>query len=279
MPPGLLAELLAGRAPRSRTQTAGRAGVVQKSSRRGRPFGTRPGALTAGKLNLVETLRVAAPWQPIRRAAQPPAAARRVLVTPDDFRINRLKQRSETATIFVVDASGSAALNRLAEAKGAVEIVLADCYVRRDQVALIAFRGQSAEILLPPTSSLVRAKRSLAALPGGGGTPLAAGLAAGLELALSLRRAGKTPVLILLSDGRANIARDGKSGRPAAEADALAVAKAIGEAGFASVCVDTSPRPAPQGKTLASAMGGRYLPLPYADASVLGRAITAATNG
>ena len=94
----------------------------------------------------------------------------------DDFRMTRFQQRTRTTTIFVVDASGSSALNRLAEAKGAVELLLADCYVRRDQVALLAFRGKEAELLLPPTRSLVRAKRSLAGLPGGGGTPLAAGI-------------------------------------------------------------------------------------------------------
>ena len=115
----------------------------------------------------------------------------------------------ETTTIFVVDASGSAALHRLAEAKGAVELLLADCYIRRDQVALIAFRGSAAELLLPPTRSLARAKRSLAGLPGGGGTPLAAGLDAAFALSDSIRRKGQTPTVIVLTDGRANIARDG----------------------------------------------------------------------
>jgi magnesium chelatase subunit D len=142
-------------------------------------------------------------------------------VRKDDFRIQRFKHRSETTAIFVVDASGSSALHRLAEAKGAVELLLADCYVRRDRVALVAFRGRGAELLLPPTRSLVRTKRSLAGLPGGGGTPLAAGIEAGLALADGVKRRGGTPLLVLLTDGRANVARDGSGGRVKAGEEAL----------------------------------------------------------
>ena len=153
----------------------------------------------------------------------------RILIRKDDFRISRFKQRTETTTIFVVDASGSAALHRLAEAKGAVELLLADCYIRRDQVALIAFRGSVAELLLPPTRSLARAKRSLAGLPGGGGTPLAAGLDAAFALSDSIRRKGQTPTVVVLTDGRANIARDGGQGRPRAEEDAMQRRAAIAD--------------------------------------------------
>ena len=92
------------------------------------------------RLNIVETLRAAAPWQKIR---QRKSGGGSVEVRPDDFRITRFKRRGASATIFVVDASGSSALHRLAEAKGAIELLLADCYVRRDQVALIAFRGKT----------------------------------------------------------------------------------------------------------------------------------------
>lgn len=191
----------------------------------------------------------------------------------EDFRITRFKHRSPTTTIFAVDASGSAALHRLAEAKGAVELLLADCYVRRDQVALIAFRGPAAELLLPPTRSLVRAKRSLAALPGGGGTPLAAGIDAAAALADAVRRRGGTPVVVVLTDGRANIARDGSPGRPRAEEDALAAARRLRAAGFTALLVDTSPRPQPAAEQLAREMGARYLPLPYADAANLSLAI------
>jgi magnesium chelatase subunit D len=136
-----------------------------------------------------------------------------VEVRKDDFRVTRYRQRSETTTIFVVDASGSAALHRLAEAKGAVELLLADCYVRRDRVAMVAFRGPGAELLLPPTRSLVRAKKGLAALPGGGGTPLASGIDAAIGLADGVRRRGGTPVIVILTDGRANVTRAGIGGR------------------------------------------------------------------
>ncbi|MFN5457531.1 VWA domain-containing protein, partial [Bradyrhizobium sp.] len=111
------------------------------------------------------------------------------------------KQRSGTTTIFVVDASGSSALQRLAEVKGAVELLLAECYIRRDEVALIAFRGKGAELLLPPTRSLTRAKRSLAALPGGGGTPLSAAIFAATELALAVKAKGQAPTIVLMTDG------------------------------------------------------------------------------
>ena len=125
----------------------------------------------------------AAPWQPLRRTMAG-ADPGRVIVTPEDFRVRQYRQKREKVVIFCVDASGSAALTRLAETKGAIELMLAEAYVRREQVALIAFRGDKAEILLPPTRSLVQAKRRLAALPGGGGTPLASGLvdAAGVTL-------------------------------------------------------------------------------------------------
>ncbi|WP_295854256.1 magnesium chelatase subunit D [Tardiphaga sp.] len=278
IPPGVLAALQAS-AGRAQARSSGRAGAWQKSNRRGRPTGARRGELRAGaKLNLIATLRAAAAWQPLRRreaanaGVQPPS---RILIRKHDFRISRFRARSETATIFVVDASGSAALHRLAEAKGAVELLLADCYIRRDQVALIAFRGASAEVLLPPTRSLARARRSLAGLPGGGGTPLAAGLDAAVLMADAVRRRGQTPTVIVLTDGRANIARDGAQGRPRAEQDAGAAARQLRAAGILSVLVDTSPRPGPMAAQFALEMGARYLPLPHADATLLAQAVRA----
>jgi magnesium chelatase subunit D len=277
MPDGLLAQLATRKLKRLGTRTVGRAGAMAASRQRGRPIGTRAGALRAGaRLNLIDTLRAAAPWQKLRHRDVSPELPDRVIVTTDDFRITRFRHRTETTTIFVVDASGSAALARLAEAKGAVELVLADCYVRRDKVALIAFRGTTAELLLPPTGSLVRAKSCLAGLPGGGGTPLATGLDAAAVLADAVRRKGQTPAIILFSDGRANIARDGSIGRAAGETDALAAGRMLRAAAVACIVVDTSPRPAPGAKRLAAEMGALYLPLPYADAATLSRAVRGA---
>jgi magnesium chelatase subunit D len=191
----------------------------------------------------------------------------------DDLRIRRFETRAEAVTIFAVDASGSSALARLAEAKGAVELLLAEAYVKRAQVALVAFRGTTAELLLPPTRSLARARRSLAELPGGGGTPLAAGLNAARELAETAVARGRTPFVVVLTDGRANIAADGRAVRSIAESDARRRRKAIGAAGIASAFVDISARPRPEGAALAAAMGARYLPLPRADAAAMHAAV------
>lgn len=282
IPAGLLASLKAGRDRRARSRAAGKSGAVQRSQRRGRPMGTVAGDPRRGaRLNLIATLRAAAPWQPIRRAEQPAhvTTAPRVLVRRDDFRVTRYRQRAETTTIFVVDASGSAALHRLAEAKGAVELLLADCYVRRDQVALIAFRGQRAELLLPPTRSLVRAKRNIAGLPGGGGTPLASAIDAAAELALQVQRRGGTAGVVFLTDGRANVCRDGSHGRDKANAEALAAAPQLRATGALSMLIDTSPRPNPGAGQLALALGAVYLPMPQAQAHMLRDAVQAGTGG
>jgi magnesium chelatase subunit D len=275
MPDDLLSQLKVEAGAPSRQTSAGRVGRLQKAKQRGRPIGTRRGAPEGGaRLHVIETLKAAAPWQRVRRAENPNAATR-IAVRRDDFRTIVFKQRSGTTTIFVVDASGSAALQRLAETKGAVELLLADAYVRRDKVALIAFRGQAAELLLPPTNALARARRSLAGLPGGGGTPLASGIDAALALAETITRAGQTPIITLLTDGRANIARDGAPGRPQAEADALTSAARVRAAGLTALLIDTSPRPHPMAQRIAEAMHARYFPLPQADAAKLSRIVRA----
>jgi magnesium chelatase subunit D len=284
IPAGLLAQLQALAASNARAQSAasGRAGALRNSKLRGRPIGARRGELKAGaRLNVIETLRAAAPWQKIRQAEIDKTSAQKNLpkcihIRREDFHITRLKQRSETTTVFVVDASGSAALQRLGEAKGAVELLLADCYIRRDRVALLAFRGVKAELLLPPTRSLVRAKRSLAALPGGGGTPLASAIDSARDLSENLQRQGVTPVLVFLTDGKGNIARDGTPGRALATEQALAAAQSLRGTAAQSLLLDTSREPQEQAQQLAAAMGAQYLPLPYADSKVMSRAVRAA---
>ncbi|MEY4711130.1 MAG: magnesium chelatase ATPase subunit [Pseudomonadota bacterium] len=280
IPPGLLALIAMGERARGGAPAGGRSGALQKGVIRGRPVGARRGEPRGGaRLNLLETLRAAAPWQGLRaRQATGDAKARRIHVRREDFHVTRFKQNTSTTAIFVVDASGSSALHRLAEAKGAVELLLADCYVRRDRVAVIAFRGPRAELLLPPTRSLARAKRSLAGLPGGGGTPLAAALDAARGLAESVRRAGDTPVVVMLTDGRANIARDGTPGRERATQDALAAAAALRACGASALLLDTSPQPQPGAQALAQCMGATYLPLPHADAQAMSAAVRLATG-
>lgn len=154
--------------------------------------------------------------------------------------------------------------------------MLAEAYVKRAEVALIGFRGTAAELLLPPTRSLARARRSLGELPGGGGTPLAAGLHAARELSEQARARGRTPFIVVMTDGRANVAADGRTVRVEAEADAATAARAIGAAGIGAVFVDISARPRPEGAALAAAMRARYLPLPRADAATMHAAVRAA---
>jgi magnesium chelatase subunit D len=277
LPASLLAQLKSGMARPQRNANAGRVGQLTASARHGRPVGVRRGKPGDGvRLDLIETLRAAVPWQRLRRAT--PGASGRIAVRAEDFHIKRFEQRNRSTTLFVIDASGSAALHRLAEAKGAVELLLADCYVRRDEVGVIAFRGPGAELLLPPTRSLVRAKRSLAGLPGGGGTPLAAGIGAAATLADQVRRSGSTPVIVFLTDGRANIARDGAPGRERADEDARQAARSLRAARVATLVVDTSARSEPAARRLADDLGATYLALPYAQAQTLSRAVRALPN-
>lgn len=276
IPPGLLAALQMGQARQARAAAAGRSGALMKNQNRGRPVGTRRAEPRSGaRLHILETLRAAAPWQRLRQ--QKADGPKRIQVRREDFHVVRFRQRRPTTTLFVVDASGSAALHRLAEAKGAVELLLAECYVRRDKVAVLAFRGDSAELLLPPTRSLARAKRSLAALPGGGGTPLAAGIDAARELAAQIGRLGETPVVVMLTDGRANVALDGGHGRTRATDDALQAADAFRLAGLSALLIDTSAQPGDASRLMAERMGATCVPLPHAGATGLSQAVRLAT--
>ncbi len=271
IPADLLAQLVKGNAPK---RGGAGSGQKRKSGLRGKPLGARPGMPRGGaRLALIDTLRAAVPWQSVRRRESGSDAP--IIVRKDDLRVRRFEEKAARVTIFAVDASGSAAAARLAEAKGAVELMLAQAYVTRSEVALIAFRGNTAEMLLPPTRSLTRARRALAELPGGGGTPLAMGLNAAREAADAVAARGRTPSLVVLTDGRANIDADGQPSRKQAGEDAEAAAKAIARAGLDALVVDISARPGREGPELAAAMAARYLALPRADAKALHKAISA----
>lgn len=248
------------------------AGAKRKGNRRGRPRPSRPGRLSGqNRLDLVGTLRAAAPWQRLRGAKHG-----QIKVTPSDFRIRHYEDRSDRLLIFAVDASGSAAIARLAEAKGAVELLLAEAYSRRDHVSLISFRGEGAQTLLPPTRSLVQTKKRLSALPGGGGTPLAAGLVEALRAATQAKGQGMSPCIVLLTDGRANIAMNGAADRKAAGEDATTLARHIRAHGVDAIVLDLGQRPTRDLSALASEMGGLYLPLPRADAQRVSSAVSTA---
>jgi magnesium chelatase subunit D len=180
--------------------------------------------------------------------------------------------------VFVVDASGSSAMHRLSEVKGAIEMLLAECYVRRDQVALVAFRGRSAELLLPPTRSLTAARRRLSGLPGGGGTPLASALEVTASLVDSLARRGQSPLVVLLTDGRANVALDGSGGRERAQQEAMQTAQQLAQVQVPVLLIDTSTKPQQEAATLARAMRARYLPLPHAGSAQLAQTVRLATG-
>ena len=273
LPQGLLEQLSRNLQSGSKS---GAGAIAQKTGmKRGRPAGIRPGSpREGGRLSLIDTLRSAAPWQPVRRLAH--KGRQGLIVQSSDLRIRRYKEKRETTAIFVVDASGSAALHRMAEAKGAVELILADCYVRRDRTALIAFRGKTAEVLLPPTRSLQRAKKLLADLPGGGGTPLAAAIAEALGVADQVRRGGGTPLVVFLTDGKANIARDGSADRTRALQDAETAARSFKPAEIRTLMIDLSDSRSGPAQRLAELLGASYLPLPHADAALISKSVSAA---
>ena len=256
----------------------GKTGAVKVGRMRGRPLGNMPGMPEGGKtLSIIDTLRAAVPWQRVRRAEMLAAGKAvplgKIMLRKEDFRIKRYQERTQTLTMFIVDASGSSAMHRLAEAKGAVELLLAECYIRRDQVAVMSFRGSVAELILAPTRSLVKAKRALSGLPGGGGTPLSRAIDESFEIASVSMRKGLTPTLVFLTDGRANIAKDGSPGRPKAMEDAQQSARAASYYSFKSLWIDTSPQARDEGKAMAALLGSMYLPFPNAGANEVSQAI------
>ena len=278
LPTDVLAQLAQGHKTATAGRGQGRSGERTMSLLRGTPMPPRPGNPRQGaRLHVLATLNAAVPRQKLRRI--PANSKARLSIRTEDFHVHRFAEHSPTCLIFAIDASGSAALHRLAEAKGAVELLLAQSYARRDQVCVIGFRGSTAEVLLPPTKSLVRAKRSLSGLPGGGGTPLAKAIEQSLQVALAEKRLGHSPSLVMLSDGRPNVTLQGQGGRAQALEDALTLARQWRGHGLPAIWLDTSARPDPQAQQLAKEMGARYVPLPLANGNRMAQAVQAVQAG
>ncbi|OYU30260.1 MAG: hypothetical protein CFE39_14420 [Comamonadaceae bacterium PBBC2] len=288
LPPHMLDALALQKGSRS-SHTSGRSGQTRAGQQRGRPLPPRPGRPGGpARLHVLATLRAAAPRQRLRQSVvQDPSAptpsassARRTIaIRAEDFHIQRYQQRSSSCLILALDASGSAALQRLAEAKGAVELLLQQSYARRDSVCIVAFRGAQAQLLLPATRSLVRAKRAMTGLPGGGGTPLALALKMAHEQAALLQRQGVTPILVVLSDGRANVTLQGLGGRAQAQADAQNWSQQWHSTGHRALWIDTSLQPDAQARQLAAAMGASYLPMPQVQSQRMAHAMSHLRSG
>ena len=156
-------------------------------------------------MHLVETVRAAIPHQGARGRAAGPTGGR-LRLAADDLRVAVREGREANLVVLCVDASGSmAARKRMEQVKAAVLSLLLDAYRRRDRVGVVTFRGEDAEVLLPPTGSVDVAAARLTDLPAGGRTPLAEGLleAAGLVRRERLRDPGRRPLLVVVTDGRA----------------------------------------------------------------------------
>ena len=239
---------------------------------RGRHVTSVPGTPREGRLDVIATLRAAARWQRLR-----PRGARRVAVRAEDLRIKRFRDKAGALFLFAVDASGSMALNRMRQAKGAVHALLEKAYVNRDRVALMSFRGQGAELLLPPTGSVELLRRAVDQIPTGGGTPLAATLVAALEVAQQARRRGlQNVVLVLLTDARANVGL--KADRAGVEDELRQLALLAAASGLKALVIDTQRSYLSQGSAqkLAAWLGGQYLYLPGASGATIAAAAQSA---
>ena len=247
------------------------------NNRRGRFVRSQEGEMRSGKVAIIPTLISAAPWQESRREERKKKFVEiktALIINKEDVRIKKFRDKSGTLYIFMVDASGSMALNRMRQAKGAVSHLLQNAYVHRDQVSLISFRGKEAQLLLPPSQSVDRAKRELDVLPTGGGTPLASALFLGLETAKQARTKGVSQIMfVVITDGRGNISLQSsydpeapKATKEEVQQEIEAISATIFAEGVSSVIIDTQMNYLSRGEApkLAEKLGGRYFYLPNA---------------
>lgn len=246
-----------------RTIRRGRAGSRGATNgTRGRHIRSTAGDPRRARIDVPSTLRAAAPWQPLRHKNA--RSARRILLRVDDVRVKEFRSKAGVLFCFVVDASGSMALNRMRQAKGAVQTLLQQAYVHRDRVALLAFRGVQCDVLLPASQSVELARRALDILPTGGTTPLAAALLGTIEVAKQARGKGiQQCVALFLTDGRGNV---GLQAGVAIDAEITTLAAAVAAAGIKSVVIDTQRNylSRGEGRVLAEKLAGEYIYLPNA---------------